>query len=255
TAEMDRALDALLPIALQSQAVVVEHADLGARLLAERLAAAGHRRVITVGSDRSCDVRVVQAVWTGVTQTALSVGGEVHKFTLVTPGRRNALAAAAVFAAGLEIGADPRDLAASLTAFPGVPGFLTASTALGLPPSVTVLTSAARRPEEVADDLDSAFETTEGKVVVLGDLTRFRPDQAETLAGALAEASHVVLLAAPDDQQGTVTAVLDELARESVTLLRHGPCEPAPAAALSGLAADDDLVLLLGPVPSDREVR
>ncbi|WP_055586866.1 hypothetical protein [Peterkaempfera griseoplana] len=55
-----------------------------------------------VGNDHACGVRVVQALWSGVCRAAVSTGGEVHEFTLVTPGRRSALAAAAAFAAGPE---------------------------------------------------------------------------------------------------------------------------------------------------------
>ncbi|MFJ1795354.1 hypothetical protein [Kitasatospora griseola] len=257
SAEMDQALAMLMPLALRSKAVVVEQADLGARLLAERLTAAGHRRVVTVGSDSACEVRVVQALWIGVSRVAVSTGGEVYQFTLVTPGRHSALAAAAAFAAGREIGARPQDLASGLTAFPGIPGFLTSSTTHELPPGITVLTSLARSPEEIADDLDAAYELTDGKVVVLGDLTAYRPDQAEALARALAEASHVVLLAAPDDKHDgarTIAAVLDAgLRRENVTALRHGPCEPAPPAVLANLTAAGDIVLLLTPPPTGPE--
>ncbi|MFD9591662.1 glutamate ligase domain-containing protein [Kitasatospora sp. NPDC059973] len=259
SAEMNQALTGLMPLALRSKAVVVEHADLGARLLAERLTAAGHRRVVTVGSNSSCGVRVVQALWIGVSRVAVSTGGEVHQFTLATPGRHSALAAAAAFAASLEIGAQPQDVASGFTAFPGVPGFLTSSTMHEMPQAITVLTSLARCPEEIADDLDAAHELTDGKVVLLGDLSAYRPDQAEALARALAEASHVVLLAAPDDRHDdarTIAAVLDAgLTRESVTVLRHGPCEPALPAVLADLATAGDIVLLLAPLPAYLEAQ
>ncbi|MEY9846148.1 UDP-N-acetylmuramate--alanine ligase [Streptacidiphilus sp. BW17] len=194
--DLDDVLDELEALARRSSTVVLPTDDPGACALADRLAKRSGPRVITFGEAHDADVRVVQVVWDGTASHVTVQDADSSWYTVIVamPGRHNALAAAAAFAAGRALGATAADLAAGIsTRFNGIERSLTV---LGRQAGITVVDSLARHPAEIAADLKAARMLTEGNVIAV-----FEPSGlARTMSlglemGAqLAAADDVVLL-------------------------------------------------------------
>ncbi|MFI9319726.1 Mur ligase domain-containing protein [Kitasatospora aureofaciens] len=163
---------------------------------ADRAPAGGARpRVVTVGEAKDADVRVLRVLWDGTAShvTVQDTDGSWHEFTLAVPGRHNALNAAAAFAAGRALGAEPADLVVGISAFQSIKRRLTTT---GSHAGVTVLDSYAHHPSEITADLATARMLTEGRVIAVFEPTGWTRTAAlgEEMGRRLAAADEVVLL-------------------------------------------------------------
>ncbi|MEE1829269.1 UDP-N-acetylmuramate--L-alanine ligase [Streptomyces sp. BE20] len=193
--DLNDVLDTIERLARNSSILVVSADDHGARLLAERLQLAPGPRVVTVGESRDADVRVMRVLWDGEAShvTVQDTDGAWYQFILAVPGRHNAMNAAAAFAAGRTLGAEPADLVDGINAFQGVQRRLTTTGRHG---GVTVLDSYAHHPSEIAADLTTARMLTEGRVIAVFEPTGWTRTAAlgEEMGRRLAAADEVVLL-------------------------------------------------------------
>ncbi|MFE2729112.1 UDP-N-acetylmuramate--L-alanine ligase [Kitasatospora sp. NPDC059327] len=193
--DLNDVLDVFERLARNSSVLVVSSDDPGARLLIERLQAAPGPRVVTVGEAKDADVRVLRVLWDGTAShvTVQDTDGSWHEFTLAAPGRHNALNAAAAFAAGRVLGAEPANLAAGINAFQGIKRRLTTTGTHG---GVTVLDSYAHHPSEITADLATARMLTEGRVIAVFEPTGWTRTAAlgEEMGRRLAAADEVLLL-------------------------------------------------------------
>ncbi|MFD4393720.1 UDP-N-acetylmuramate--L-alanine ligase [Kitasatospora sp. NPDC058478] len=193
--DLNDVLDVFERLARNSSVLVVSADDPGARLLAERLQAAPGPRVVTVGEAQDADVRVLRVLWDGTAShvTVQDTDGSWHEFALAVPGRHNALNAAAAFAAGRALGAEPAGLVAGINAFQGIKRRLTTT---GTYAGVTVLDSYAHHPSEITADLATARMLTEGRVIAVFEPTGWTRTAAlgEEMGRRLAAADEVVLL-------------------------------------------------------------
>ncbi|MFB8205525.1 UDP-N-acetylmuramate--L-alanine ligase [Kitasatospora purpeofusca] len=193
--DLNDVLDVFERLARNSSVLVVSSDDRGARLLTKRLQAAPGPRVLTIGEAKDADVQVLRVLWDGTAShvTVQDTDGSWHEFTLAAPGRHNALNAAAAFAAGRVLGAEPADLAAGINAFQGIKRRLTTTGTHG---GVTVLDSYAHHPSEITADLATARMLTEGRVIAVFEPTGWTRTAAlgEEMGRRLAAADEVVLL-------------------------------------------------------------
>ncbi|MFF1796205.1 UDP-N-acetylmuramate--L-alanine ligase [Kitasatospora sp. NPDC058263] len=203
--DLNDVLDTFERLARNSRVLVLSADDYGARLLAERLHQAPGPRMVTVGESRDADVRVVRVLWNGEASliTVQDTDGTWHHFTLAVPGRHNAMNAAAAFAAGRVLGAEPADLVDGINAFRGIKRRLTTTGRSG---GVTVLDSYAHHPSEITSDLAAARMLTEGRVIAVFEPTGWTRTAAlgEEMGRRLSAADEVVLL----DVHGTVESPL-----------------------------------------------
>ncbi|WP_033818349.1 hypothetical protein [Kitasatospora sp. MBT63] len=252
TAEPDTAADAglnaTLAVARNAKVVVAAIWDPGVRRFVELLAGEGGPQVLTVGTDRECDVRLMQDMWSGTATHAAvrDVDGAVHRFTLPMPGRHHAAAAAAAFAAGVALDCRPADLAAGLTAFPGADGCLTV---VGTAGGVAVMATSIRSAEEFHADLDTVLNLTDGPLLVAVDTTGLDNETAARVGTDLADAARLVLTGPADDPSATTQAVVRAAGAagvpdEEITVWRPGPCKPNLVAVLAELAVPGGTVLI-----------
>ncbi|MFF3073444.1 UDP-N-acetylmuramate--L-alanine ligase [Kitasatospora sp. NPDC057904] len=219
--DLNDVLDTIERLARNSSVLVVSADDPGARLLAERLQLAPGPRVVTVGESRGADVRVMRVLWDGQAShvTVQDTDGARHQFILAVPGRHNAMNAAAAFAAGRVLGAEPVDLVGGINAFQGVQRRLTITGRRG---GITVLDSYAHHPSEITADLAAARMLTEGRVIAVFEPTGWTRTAAlgEEMGRRLAAADEVVLL----DVHATVESPLTGVSTAPIAaqVVAHG---------------------------------
>jgi UDP-N-acetylmuramate--alanine ligase len=225
--------------------------DPGSARLAPLARAAG-RRVVTYGESDGADVRVaaISAQGRETRWEAVVRGRRLGAVTLAVPGRHNALNAAAVLAAGLELGVSPQAMRDGLAAYGGVRRrFDFRGSAAG----VRVVDDYAHHPTEVAATLRAAQTAAEGgRVLVAFQPHRYSRTAAfgTELGTALGLADQVVVMevyAAGEDPlpgvSGATIAGAVPLPSEQVLF---EPSWSRVAARLAGLARPGDLVLTMG---------
>ncbi|MGK4579648.1 Mur ligase domain-containing protein [Kitasatospora sp. HPMI-4] len=252
------ALDALEAQARASSTVVLATDDPGVHLLARRLAKRSGPRVISVGEQYDPDVRVVRVTWTGAEShvTLEDTDGQWYRVVVAMPGMHNALAAAAVFAAGRALGSPGTDLAHGITTyFRGIDRSLTT---LGTHAGITIMESRARHPEEITADLIAARMLTENSVIAA-----LEPDGharssalATEIARALGHADQAVLLPVRttitktrlDDPRGAIITAAHTrgLTAENLHVLPPGPHQPSTEALIARIAEPGDLIVTIG---------
>ena len=189
--------------------------DDGAARLAHSARTRG-RRVATYGRPERCaagpDIAVtgVVATSTGV-RARVSWRGHEAELVLAVPGEHNVLNAAAAWAAGVEAGVDPQDMARSLGAFTGVGRRFEARGQVG---GRRLFDDYAHHPTEVAAAIAQARVVADGATVTVV----FQPHLfsrtrifAERFADALSGADHVVvtnIYAAREDPEPGVDSSL-----------------------------------------------
>jgi len=219
------------------------------------------QRVVTVGTDPASTVWIMTPRWTGEDfRVVLRYQEKDHAFVLPVAGRHHALAVCAAIATALVLGEDPQAVAERAAGFRGVERSLAT---LGVQRGVTVVDSRARHPAEIAQDVEAARMLTEGSLLVV-----LEPDgiartsaQAAELGTALEGADHALLLpvstplvhhAVPDPLDAIEQAARRKLGDDRIQRARSGPCEPGPEQRIGELAAEGDLVLVVGTGQSER---
>jgi UDP-N-acetylmuramate--alanine ligase len=168
--------------------------------------------------------------------------------TIAVPGRHNALNAAAAFAAAVELGFPPGQVAAALPAYRGAQRRMEPK---GSGDGVQVLDSYAHHPTEVAADLTAARDIADGGRVIaifqphLFSRTRIFADQ---LGGALGLADEAIVLdiyAAREDPEPGVTG---RIVADAVPggRARYVPDAGGVPAAVAEIAKPGDIVLTMG---------
>ncbi|MGY0466334.1 UDP-N-acetylmuramate--L-alanine ligase [Kitasatospora sp. cg17-2] len=206
--DLDDVLDVFERLARNASVLVVSADDAGARQLTQRLDGSPSPHLITVGEAKDADVRVLRVLWDGTAShvTVQDTDGSWHEFTLAVPGRHNALNAAAAFAAGRVLGAEPMDLASGISSFQGVQRRLTTT---GRHAGVAVLDSYAHHPTEITADLATARMLTEGRVIAVFEPTGWTRTAAlgEEMGRRLAAADEVVLLDVHSSVESPLTGI------------------------------------------------
>ncbi|MFC9328622.1 Mur ligase domain-containing protein [Kitasatospora sp. NPDC057015] len=248
-------LNAAERLARTADTVVLPTWDKGVPVLRERLTDRRGPALVTVGLDQSADVRILVPRWTGdAYHLTLRYRGEQQAFVLPITGRHHALAACAAIATALVLGEDPQIVAERLAVFRGVERSLTT---VGAQKGITVVTSRARHPHEVTEDVAAARLLTEGSVIAALEPDGFARTSAHAaeLGAALRGADHAVLL--PVSTPLTSVRAADPLdtvehhagvalGADAVHRVRSGPCEPGVEQQIAALTAPGDLVLLIG---------
>lgn len=225
--------------------------DPGARRVAE-IAAGRGVRVVSYGADPSAEVQVrdVRPVPAGIAFDLVDSGRPFGPFTLAVPGAHNALNAAAAFATGLRLGADPRSLRDGLAAFSGTRRrFEYKGSAAG----VRVYDDYGHHPTELRSTLAAARGMVgSGRLVAL-----FQPHRySRTLAfgpqfgPALVEADVVVLTEIYAAGEDPIVGVTGDAVAAGVPLPADRVVFEPSLAELPGLLArlvrPGDLVLTMG---------
>ncbi|GAA2277658.1 UDP-N-acetylmuramate--L-alanine ligase [Kitasatospora cystarginea] len=255
--DLDDALDTFERLARNSGVLVVSADDHGARLLTERLQLAPGPRVVTVGESRNADVRVMRVLWDGAAShvTVQDTDGSWHHFTLAVPGRHNAMNAAAAFAAGRALGAEPADLVEGINAFQGIQRRLTTT---GSHAGVTVLDSYAHHPSEITADLATARMLTEGRVIAVFEPTGWTRTAAlgEEMGRRLAAADEVVILNVHSTVESPLTGVGTEPIAATVAEMGGRAHATTGGQEVEDLVAEPagpgDLVVTMGAGTADR---
>lgn len=245
--------------------LVACHDDDGAARLARDVAARGGR-VRTYGTTAPSGaehfggdqvlvtVEELRPDGSSATLTWTAPGGAVARvgLELAVPGAHNVLNAAAAWSAGVDLGVDPRRLAASLAAFTGTRRrFEDRGSAAG----VRVVDDYAHHPTEVAALLAQArLAVGGGRVLVL-----FQPHLysrtlafADEFATALATADEVVVTgiygAREEPRPGVTSALITDAMAASGAggRARHVADRLEAAATVAALARPGDLVLTVG---------
>nr|BEK67474.1 UDP-N-acetylmuramate--L-alanine ligase [Kitasatospora purpeofusca] len=249
-------LDAAERLARTATTVVLPTWDNSVSILRERLTDRPGPGLVTVGAE-GADVRVLAPRWLGdAFHLTLQYQGLQHAFVLPITGHHHARAACAAIATALVLGEDPQAVAERLAAFHGVERSLAT---VGTQRRITVVTSRARHPHEVEQDVTAARMLTEGSVIAVLEPDGFArsSEHAIDLGAALGEADHALLLpvstplesvSAPDplDTIEQHAAVAMASGDRTVRRVRSGPCEPGAEQQIAALAAPGDLVLLIG---------
>jgi UDP-N-acetylmuramate--alanine ligase len=268
-AEIQSAFEAFARRVIPGGVLVVCADDPGARAVAE--ASRGlDIRVRSYGESASADYRISAVTTRGmgstITVTAAPSpftvpaqrdipdpgGRDTPAFkgliTLAVPGRHNALNAAAAFAAAVELGFPPGQVAAALSAYCGAQRRMEPK---GSGDGVQVLDSYAHHPTEVAADLTAARDIADGgRVIAIFQphlFSRTRIFAAE-LGGALALADEAIVLdiyAAREDPEPGVTGriVADAVPGGHA---RYIPDAGDVPAAVAEIAKPGDIVLTMG---------
>ncbi|MFI9327947.1 Mur ligase domain-containing protein [Kitasatospora sp. NPDC052868] len=250
-------LDATERLARTASVVVLPTWDTSVVNLRERL---GDRpvpgqRVVTVGTDPASTIWIMTPRWTGTDfRVVLRYQETDHAFVLPVAGRHHALAVCAAIATALVLGEDPQAVAERAASFHGVERSLST---VGSQRGVAVVDSRARHPREVAQDVEAARMLTEGSLLVVlePDGIARTSEHAAELGAALEGVDHALLLpvstplvhhAVPDPLDAIEQAARRKLGDDKVQRARSGPCEPGPEQRISALAAEGDLVLVVG---------
>ncbi len=166
----------------------------------------------------------------------------------------------AAIATALVLGEDPQAVAERAASFRGVERSLAP---VGTQRRVTVVDSQARHPREVAQDVEAARMLTDGSLLVVLEpdgIARTSKHAAE-LGAALEGVDHTLLLpvstplvnhTVPDPLDAVEQAARRELGEGKVQRARSGPCEPGPEQIIGELAAEGDLVLVVGTGQAER---
>lgn len=233
------------------RSVVVGIDDPGAAALAADVRRAGGR-VVTYGESAAAEIRLVDPSFDGAAAeaTILSPAGR-HQVRLRVPGRFNLQNAAAAFAVGLELGADPDLLVAGAAAFAGT---LRRFQPVGEIDGVRIFDDYAHHPTEVAATLTAARVVAgRGRVVAcfqphLYSRTR---DFAAEFGRALAPADLVVVTDVYGAREEPMPGITGRLVADAATEAgsRHvtyvAGLDDVPA-ALAALVRPGDVVLTLG---------
>ncbi|MCX4758681.1 Mur ligase domain-containing protein [Kitasatospora purpeofusca] len=256
-------LDAAERLARSAAVVVLPTWDTSTANLRERLGdrPVPDQRVVTVGTDPASTVWIMTPRWTGEDfRVVLRYQETDHAFVLPVAGRHHALAMCAAIATALVLGEDPQAVAERATSFRGVERSLST---LGSHRHVTVVDSRARHPHEVAQDVQAARMLTDGSLLVVMEpdgIARTSAHAAE-LGAALEGVDHALLLpvstpllhhAVPDPLDAVERAARRKLGDGKVQRARFGPCEPGPEQLIGELAAEGDLVLVVGTGQAER---
>jgi UDP-N-acetylmuramate--alanine ligase len=225
--------------------------DPGSRRVAE-IAAGRGGAVVTYGEDPGADVRVcdVRPGPAGVAFDLLDEGRRFGPFTLAVPGAHNALNAAAAFAAGLRLGADPESLRAGLAGFSGTRRrFEYKGSAAG----VRVYDDYGHHPTELRRTLAAARQRVgDGRLVVLFQPHRYSRTAAfgPQFGPALTEADVVVLTEVYASGEDPIAGVTGAAVAAGVPLPADRVVfEPSLAKlpeVLARLVRPGDLVLTMG---------
>ncbi|MFI9787398.1 Mur ligase domain-containing protein [Kitasatospora sp. NPDC051984] len=255
-------LDAAEVLAVSAATVVLPTWEDGAINLRERLADRVERglpapRVVTVGVDGKADVQVEQLLCDDDTtyRATIRFGGQLHTFTVPAVGPQRAYDVCAAIATALVVGEKAAAVAERLRDFRGSERSLAV---LGQEAGVCVAVSGARHPREVAADVTTARNLTEGKIIAVLEpdgLARTWAHGAD-LGSAVASADRVLLLPVhtplspvldTEYPLDTVQQVLlQRLGPDAVHRLRTGPDAPSAAQQVAELSGPGDLVLLIG---------
>jgi UDP-N-acetylmuramate--alanine ligase len=229
--------------------------DPGTRKLASSVAAApGRPRLVSYGTADAADYRLASVVpagmATGLTLTfgTGGAGAGQARLRIAVPGRHNAMNAAAAFAAAVELGFAPDQVAA------GLAGYLGAKRRMefkGEVDGVRVLDSYAHHPTELAADLQAAREIADGGRVIaifqphLFSRTRIFTSEFGAVLGQADEVFVLDVYAAREDPEPGVTG---ELVAAAVPGGRAVFCPDRAGlpATIAGLAKPSDLVLTMG---------
>lgn len=125
------------------------------------------RRVIRVGSDMNCDVRVEKARFAPhSTAVELSVQGENVSFEFPLVGRFNVENMLVCFGIGCALGIETQTIVSALKSAPQVPGRLERVVgSAGTLPEYGVLVDYAHTPDSVAKAIQAVKAVTQGKVI------------------------------------------------------------------------------------------
>ncbi|MFB7474326.1 Mur ligase domain-containing protein [Kitasatospora sp. NPDC056184] len=250
-------------LARNASVVVLPTWDTSVANLRERLGdrAVPGQRVVTVGTDPASTVWIMAPRWTGEDfRVVLRYQETDHTFVLPVAGRHHALAVCAAIATALVLGEDPQAVAERAASFRGVERSLAP---VGSHRGITVLESRARHSREVAQDVEAARMLTEFALIVVLEpdgIARTSAHAAE-LGAALKGVDHALLLpvsttlvhhSVPDPLDAVEQAARRMLGDGKVNRARSGPCEPGPEQQIGELAAEGDLVLVVGTGQAER---
>ncbi len=225
--------------------------DPGSVALADEVRAAGHR-VVTFGESPDSDVRLTDLTYEGTAAhaTLVSTAGS-HELRLRVPGRFNLHNAAAAFAVGCELGADPTLLIAGAAEFAGT---LRRFQPVGEVDRIRLFDDYAHHPTEVAATLTAARDAAgTGRVVAcfqphLYSRTR---DFAEEFGRALALADVAVVTDVYGAREQPLAGITGELVADAAMdagalLVTYVPKLDDVPAVLAAVAQPGDVILTLG---------
>lgn len=231
--------------------LVVSADQPGAVELTSRVRDIGGLRIVTVGEAAGADVRVVKISPRGLAgEVTVLLDGRMLTFTVSVPGRHYALNAVAALAAGIAIGAPPRNLASALARYTGVRRRLQLKGEAG---GVQVIDSYAHHPTEMLADLEAIRGAADGgRVLVVFQphlFSRTRELGVE-MGGALALADASVVLdiypAREDPVPGVTSAIVIDAARAAGADVTARSDREAVPETVAGMTKPGDLVLTMG---------
>ncbi|MBM9507373.1 UDP-N-acetylmuramate--L-alanine ligase [Actinacidiphila acididurans] len=232
--------------------LVVSADQSGAVELTRRVRAAEKGpRIVTVGASEAADLRITAITARGLTsEVTVVLDGEPLTFTVSVPGRHYAHNAVAALAAGIAVGAPPRELAAALASYTGVRRRLQLKGEAG---GVQVIDSYAHHPTEMTADLEAIRGAAgDARVLVVFQPHLFsRTRELGTEMGgalALADASLVLDIypAREDPIPGVTSELIIEAARAAGADVAAEHDNDAVAEVVAGMAKPGDLVLTMG---------
>lgn len=225
--------------------------DPGSAALADEVRAAGHR-VVTFGESADADVRLTELAYEGTAARAtLRWADQSRDLRLRVPGGFNLHNAAAGFAVGLELGADPDLLIHGAAEFAGT---LRRFQPVGESRGVRVFDDYAHHPTELTATLTAA-RTVAGQGRVIACFQPHLYSRTRDFADEFGEALTLADVAVVTDVYGarelpmpgiTGELVADAAMDAGAVMVTYVPDLADVPAALAALAEPGDIILTLG---------
>ncbi|MDP5226201.1 MULTISPECIES: UDP-N-acetylmuramate--L-alanine ligase [Arthrobacter] len=215
--------------------------DDGAAALADRVAAAGHTRVLRYGASEAADLRLLGTA----SDPSVLIGEQEHPLRLTVPGRHNQLNALAALGVALELGVNADDALAALEDFRGAARRFEFKGEVG---GIRVYDDYAHHPTEVRAALNAA-RTVAGEhrlhVLFQPHLFSRTREFAQEFAESLRLADTAVVLDIYPAREDPIPGVSSELITAYLGTKPSEPGERAVEAVLRG-AGEGDVVLTVG---------
>jgi UDP-N-acetylmuramate--alanine ligase len=230
--------------------------DPGAVALAEKVrertaAGLGGPKVMTFGTSRDADVRIVGASLAGTGSAfELRWGGHAGPVELSVPGHYNVLNAAAAYAVAVWLGAEGAEVRRELSRYQGT---YRRFQLIGTPHNIRVYDDYAHHPTEVRNTLIAARTAVgDGRVVVCFQphlYTRTR-DFWRELADALEQADEAIVMDVCGDREDPIPGIDGGMVADAITPgtanVTYQPVWDEAAPTVARIARPGDLVITVG---------
>lgn len=217
------------------------------------------RRLVRVGSEQGCDVRLVDATFNAhSTMLDLEAMGEWLHVDLPLVGRFNVENALLVFGIGIALGFSNLDIAEALESAPQVPGRLERVIgADGTVPPFGVLVDYAHTPDSVAKAIGAVSAVTDGRVICVFGCGGDRDNGKRPKMGAAALAADFAILTSDNPRTEDPDAIIEQVlagmrgSEDSYCVI---PDRKEAIESAVSMARPGDLVLIAGKGHEDYQI-